>query len=167
MFPLFDFCTFPTSSTMNIYNVFITVAIVLINLLHSTDNRVLAPLLDAPEYDTTYSICYILTPPSVPLTIDPSPPALAPPFHPDFAPAPPHTFAGATSAGHGTNSFSVDWEINLVTIVFIALIVQVRILRSPPHNLPLTFRTRFIRGLSTDPSCTPASQSLKSSRRRC
>ena len=110
---------------MHFYNIFTTFVIVLINLLHSIDNRVLAPLLDAPEYDTTYSICYILTPPSIPLTLDPSPPVLAPPFDPDNAPIPPYTFAGATSAGYGENSFSVDWEANLGAVIFIAFLVQV------------------------------------------
>ena len=110
---------------MHFYNIFTTFVIVLINLLHPIDNRVLAPLLDAPDYDTTYSICYILTPPSVPLTIGPSPPVLAPPFDPNYAPIPPYTFAGATSAGYGKNNFSVDWEVNLVAVIFIALLVQV------------------------------------------
>ena len=113
------------SSIMHFYNIFTAFAIVLINLLHSADDRVLAPLLDAPEYDTTYSICYILTPPSVSLTIDPSPPVLAPPFDPDYAPVPHYTFAGATSAGWGADSFSVDWEDNLVTVILITLLVQV------------------------------------------
>ena len=145
---------------MNIYNIFVIISVVLINLFHSTDNRVLAPLLDAPEYDTTYSICYIPVPPFVPLTIDPSPLVLAPPFDPDIAPTPPHTFAGATSAGYGTNSSSADWEANFVMVAFIALLVQVRTLCFPNHNLPLTYCTRFIRKLSTDSSRTPVSQPL-------
>ena len=148
---------------MNIYNIFIAITIVLINLLHSTDNRVLAPLLDDLEHDTTYSICYILVPPSIPLTIDPSPPVLAPPFDPDFAPTPPHTFMGATSAGHDANSFSVDREANLVTVFLISLLVQVHASCFPHYNFPLTYRARFIRRLSTDSPRTPASQSLTSS----
>ncbi|KAF9644974.1 hypothetical protein BDM02DRAFT_813294 [Thelephora ganbajun] len=109
---------------MNIYNIFTTFVVVLIHLLHTNNTCALAPLLDAPEPDTTYSIRYIITPPSVPLTIDPSPPVLAPPFDPDYAPTPPRTFVGATSAGHGTNSFSVDWVTNFLVVIISGLLVH-------------------------------------------
>jgi hypothetical protein len=99
---------------MNIYNIFTTFVAVLIHLLRSADRGVLAPLLDAPEYDTTYSICSVITPTSVPLTIGPSPPVLAPPFDSEYAPILPHTFAGATSAGHDVDSFSVNWMVHVV-----------------------------------------------------
>ena len=128
---------------MNLYNIFATFVIVLVSLLHSIDDRLLAPLLDPPEYDTTYSICYILTPPSVALTIDPSPPVLAPPFDPNFAPTPPHTFTGATSADRETNNFSVDWEANLVAVIFIALLLQV----SASYFPTTTFRLLTMLGL--------------------
>jgi len=109
---------------MHFYIVFTVFITFLIDLLPSIDDGVLAPLIGATECDTTHSICYIFTPPSV-LTIDPSPPVLAPPFNPDYAPSPPYTFAGATSAGYGANSFAVDWEANLVTVILIAFLVQV------------------------------------------
>ena len=115
----------PNLPTMNIYNIFTTLIVVLAHLLHTNDHRTLAPLLKAPEPDTTYSICYIITPPATPLTIDPSPPVLAPPFDPDHAPIPPYTHMGATSAGHGTNSFSVNWLVNLLVVIVSGLLVHV------------------------------------------
>jgi hypothetical protein len=128
---------------MNPYSIFTAFVVILINVLHSIDNRALINLLDPPEYDTAYSICYILTPPSVPLTIDPSPPVLAPPFDLNLAPTPPHTFTGATSAGYATNNFSVDWEANLVTVFFIALLLRV----SASYFLTATFRLLTTLGL--------------------
>lgn len=127
---------------MNIYNILATFVVVLIQLMHSPNHRVLAPLLDAPEYDTTYSICFIITPPSVPLTIDPSPPVLAPPFDPEYAPIPPHTFVGATSAGHGADSFSVNWMVNLAVMVS-GLFVHVS--TSPSSNTTLRSLADHIR----------------------
>lgn len=115
----------PNLPTMNIYNVFATLVAILIHLLHTEDHFALAPLLDAPEPDTTYSICYIVTPPAVPFTIDPSPPVLVSPFDPDFAPSPPHTFMGATSAGYGTDSFSVNWKVTLLVVTVSGLLIHV------------------------------------------
>ena len=110
---------------MNVYNIFTALIVILMQLRRTNDRRALAPTLDPPEPDTTYSICYIVTPPSVPLTIDPSPPVLAPPFDPDHAPVPPHTFAGATSAGYGEKNFTANWRTGLLLVVVSGLLVQV------------------------------------------
>ena len=148
---------------MNIYNVFTTVFIVLIHLLRTNDHHALAPLLDAPEYDTTYSICYVVTPPAVPFTIDPSPPVLAPPYDPDHAPTLPHTFVGATSAGHGTNSRSVNWTVNLLAIIISGLLVHVS--ASPRDHPPLTDCTLGIRRRSLGSFFPPVSQLTTSAQR--
>ena len=108
---------------MNIYNVFATCVVVLTHL-QTNDRHVLIPLLDAPESITASSVYYIFTPPSLPLTIDPSPPVLAPPFDPNHAPALPHTFISATSA-RDDRSISVDWMTNVLVVVVFALLVHV------------------------------------------
>ena len=115
---------------MNILHIFTTLLVVLTHFRKTNDHFALAPFLDAPEFDTTYSICYIFTPPSVPLTIDPSPPVLAPPFDPGLAPIPHHTFKGATSAGYnyGEDKPSVDWMINFSVVMVSLLLVHVNIL---------------------------------------
>ena len=55
--PLFDFYIILASSGFR--NVFTTSVTILINVLHSIDNRV---PLDASNYGTTYPVCSILTP---------------------------------------------------------------------------------------------------------
>ena len=110
---------------MNIYHVFTAFTVVLIHLLQTNDRRALAPLLDAPEYDCTYSISYIIIPPYTPLTIDPSPPFLIPLFDPNSTPIPPHTFTGATSTVCDSDTLSVDWATNVLMVVISGLLVHV------------------------------------------
>ncbi|KAF9786270.1 hypothetical protein BJ322DRAFT_776607 [Thelephora terrestris] len=111
---------------MNIFNVFTAFMVVLIQLLKTNDHFALAPLLDAPEFDTTYSVCYLLVAPPVILTIDPSPPVLALPFDLNLAPLPPHTFKGATSAAYayGENKFPVDWMSHFSVVILSLLLVH-------------------------------------------
>jgi hypothetical protein len=120
---------------MNI-NMIITTLTILAHLVHIDYRSVheVAVLLEE-VVDTSYFISFSFPIPSVPPTIDPSPPVLAPPFDPINTPTAAHTHSRATSTDPTVANRSLDFAVCLVLVIVTGILLCV----SPPRHVHSPF----------------------------
>jgi hypothetical protein len=118
---------------MNTHMIVVTLLTILSHLVHIDHRSVqnVTLLLEEVVVDTSYFISFSLSAPPFPLTIDPSPPVLAPPFDQTKVPTHAHTHPSATSADHTPVSRSVDLTVCLVLVMVSGILLGVGLLDSP------------------------------------
>jgi hypothetical protein len=111
---------------MNINTIIVAALTVLIHFVRVDHRSVRDMVLLLEEVvDTSYFISFSLPIPLVPLTIDPSPPVLAPPFDPTNIPSTAHTHSSATSTDPSVVSRSIDLMVCLVLVVISGILLCV------------------------------------------
>ena len=105
---------------MNIHTIIVAAFTILAHLIHVDHRSALEVvlLLEEVVVDTSYFISFSLPVPSIPFTIDPSPPVIAPPFDPTNTP----TAARTHSSGTSTDPYVISRSVNLVVCLVLVMI---------------------------------------------